>query len=63
MCKDPWQERAFAFEELRQGHVAEAQSKRKEEQDEAGARLGRATEVSVKVWVSVVRAMEANSRF
>lgn len=39
----------MAFEELRKEHVAEAQSKRKEEQDEAGGRLGRASEASLKV--------------
>lgn len=31
--------------------MVDTQSKRKEEQDEAGARLGRAAEASMKFWV------------
>lgn len=44
-----WQEGAFALEALGEEYVVEAQSKRREEQDEAGARLGRASEALWKV--------------
>lgn len=43
--------------------MAEVQKKKKEEQDEAGARLGRPSEASLKVWASVTRATEAINRF